>query len=248
MIENEVLKTETEQTSDFYDAEAEEYDAKRWSTPSGMRLNRFHLNLVTGMLSPTKGKRILEVGSGTGRFVSALAESGVEATGVDISKGMLAAAEKRCAAITCDFQPQFKQSDGASLPFPNGTYDAAFCINVFQLFESPRAVLNEIHRVLKPDGQFLFNFPNIVSPYILGGLAVNIRGRATGSNEAGQRRSQWFTLGAVKKLLAESLFEIVDVRGQPFIPGNLGLSAFRNGIAHPRLLCPSLFVSCARID
>ncbi len=248
MNDNKAPKTETEQTSDFYDAEAEVYDKKRWSSPSGNRLNEFQLGLVTAMLSPLKGKKILEVGTGTGRFVATLAQKSAEATGVDISKGMLAVAEKRCAAISCDFPPQFKQSDGSSLPFPDGAYDAAFCVNVFQLFESPRAALDEINRVLKPDGQFLFNFPNILSPYMVGGLLVNLRGRATGKNEAGQRRSRWFTLGAIRRLLAGSFFEIVQVRGQPFIPGNLGLSAFQEGIAHLRCLCPSLFVSCARID
>ncbi len=248
MNDNTSPKTETEQTSDFYDAEAEEYDNKRWSSPSGSRLNAFHLGLVTAMLSPIKGKKILEVGTGTGRFVAALAQKGAETTGVDISRGMLAVARKRCATISCDVLPRFEQSDGSSLPFPDGAFDAAFCINVFQLFESPKTSLDEIHRVLKPDGQFLFNFPNIVSPYVVGGLLVNLRGRATGKNEAGRRRSRWFTLAAIRHLLAESSFEIAEVRGQPFVPGNVGLSTLPKGISHPRCLCPSLFVSCMRTN
>jgi len=248
MKDSKAYRSVTEQTSCFYDVEAEQYDKKRWSTPSGSRLNKFQIDLMIAMLSPTKGKRILEVGTGTGRFVATLSKEGADATGVDISQGMLSVAEKQWAAIACDFPPKFIQSDVCSMPFPDGSYDSVFCVNAFQLFESPQAALDEIHRVLKPTGQFVFNFPNIVSSHILGGLLVNWKGCATGRNEAGQRPSRWFTLGAIRCLLGKSLFEIVEVRGQPFIPGNVGLSAFRKGIAHPRLLCPSLFVSCTRTD
>ena len=248
MRKSRILESITDQTAQFYDREAEAYDGKRWGSPSGSRLNRFQINLVVAMLNPVRGNKVLEVGTGTGRFAAALAGKGADVTGVDISEGMLREAEKQCAAITYDFPPKFIQSDVDSLPFPDTMFDSVFCINVFQLFESLQDALAEIYRVTKPGGRFLFNFPNIVSPYVVGGILVNWRGTATGKNEAGRRKSHWFTLNAIQLLIRESLFEIEEIRGQPFIPGNRGLGAFRYGIKHPRCLCPSLFLSCRRAN
>ncbi len=246
MSETDTSRLCTAQTAQFYNAEAQAYDAKRWGCPSGARLNRFQINLVLELLSLSKDDRILEVGTGTGRFAAAVAQGGAAVTGLDVSAGMLEEAARRCAAIECDSRPQFVQGDVCQLPFPDGAFDSVFCINVIQLISPLGLALAEIGRVLKPDGRFVFNFPNLLSPYIVGGLLVNLSGCATGKNRGGRRRSHWFTLGEIKTLLHASSFTIEHVRGQVASPGNCLLSHLPHGLSHPRWLCPSLFVRCHR--
>lgn len=235
------------QTARFYDAEAVTYDRKRWGSPAGARLDRFQRGLVLSMLSPVGGLEILEVGTGTGRFAVALAEEGARVTGLDISPGMLAEARRRCAHAALHIPPQFMLGNVDSLPFPDGHFDSALCINVIQMFPSVENALREIGRVVKPGGHFMFNFPNLVSPYMFGGLLVNWAGSATGRNKAGRRKSRWFTLGEIRAKLDRFSFAIEDIRGQPLSPGNQLFSLFRGGVAHPKFLCPSLFVSTRRI-
>jgi ubiquinone/menaquinone biosynthesis C-methylase UbiE len=40
--------------------------------------------------------------------------------------------------------------DGLALPFPDGHFDRAFCVDVLEWVKEPPKVLEEIHRVLKP--------------------------------------------------------------------------------------------------
>jgi ubiquinone/menaquinone biosynthesis C-methylase UbiE len=237
-------RPETNQTAEFYNVEAEEYDKRRWGSASGTRLNTFQIHLVKQMLGPLRGQKILEVGTGTGRFAIALSQEGAAVIGVDISEGMLKQAAKQCVRIECDVLPEFLQRDVCSLPFTDGTFDSVVCINVIQLCESLERALAEIRRVVKPTGQFLFNFPNISSPYVLGGVLVNMAGTATGKNRAGRRRSRWFTLCEIEMMLERTAFRIECVRGQILSPGNCFLSLFPQGLSHPRWLCPSLFVRC----
>lgn len=43
---------------------------------------------------------------------------------------------------------------GESIPLENDTLDLAFCINVIDHVENPDRVIEEIHRILKPGGEF----------------------------------------------------------------------------------------------
>lgn len=52
---------------------------------------------------------------------------------------------------------------GEALPFADGTFDVAFCINCLDHTEAPEAVVREIARVLRPGGTFVFHF-DIDSP------------------------------------------------------------------------------------
>lgn len=231
------------QTAEFYDAEARLYDQKRWGRPAGARLGNFHQRLVLSMLARIQGKKILEVGTGTGRFAATLAEKGACVTGVDISEKMLKLARKRCAGIVCETPVEFIQANVNALPLPSNYFNSVLCINTIQLLPSIKEALSEIGRLMKPRGRLLFNFPNLVSPYLPGGLLINWRGQATGKNIAGRRKSCWFTLGEIRSVLEECSFAIDDVRGQPLLPGNFFLKSFPKGLSHPRCFCPSLFIS-----
>lgn len=64
------------------------------------RLENFRRYVVPWLAAhtPLAGRRVLEVGSGTGSFTVALAEQGALVTAVDVAEGSLEVARQRCAA------------------------------------------------------------------------------------------------------------------------------------------------------
>lgn len=51
-------------------------------------------------------------------------------------------------------------SDAGKIPYPGGQFDLVFCDNVFEHLDQPQDVFNEVARVLKPGGVFMFKTPN----------------------------------------------------------------------------------------
>ncbi len=112
------------------------------------------------------GSRILDVGCGTGRHAVELARRGYQVTGVDISSGMLAEAEK--AAREADVEVELIHADATR--FTSGKlFDAALCLceGAFSLLgseddpiEHDLAILRNIHAALKPGAGFILTAPN----------------------------------------------------------------------------------------
>lgn len=93
------------------------------------------------------GRRVLEVGCGTGRLAAALAERGARVWGVDPSADMLARA--RAAAGT---GVGLKQGRAEALPFKDGWFERVVLRLVVHLVDRPQA-LPELARVLAPGGR-----------------------------------------------------------------------------------------------
>jgi SAM-dependent methyltransferase len=92
------------------------------------------------------GRRVLEVGCGTGRFLAAL-EGRAKAWGVDPSPEMLEVARGRVQGAG------LKLGSAEELPFKDGWFERAVMRLVVHLVDRPRAFA-ELHRVLSPDGRF----------------------------------------------------------------------------------------------
>ncbi len=102
---------------------------------------------IEGRLPPEP--RILEVGVGTGKNMPFWPED-ARITAVDLTPGMLQRAETRSQDL--GLNPQLEIGDAQSLDFPSNSFDAAAATFVFCSVPDPIQGMNELARVVKPDG------------------------------------------------------------------------------------------------
>ena len=107
------------------------------------------------------GKAVLDVGCGTGVDLVRFARGGARATGVDIADSAIALARQNVAHR--GLHAQLLVADGESLPFPAGHFDYVFAHGVAQYTGNGRRLVEEVHRVLKPGGEAVFQGYNRIS-------------------------------------------------------------------------------------
>jgi arsenite methyltransferase len=104
------------------------------------------------------GERVVDVGSGAG-FDSFVAADGVGASGrvvgVDMTAEMLDKS-RQTAALLGLAQVEFREGLAEALPVEDGWADVVISNGVVNLCADKRAVLAEIHRVLRPGGVLQF--------------------------------------------------------------------------------------------
>ncbi len=97
------------------------------------------------------GRRILDIGCGTGVFARRLASAfeRCRISGLDISAEMIRVAREKA---THPDRMLFMEGDSEKLPFDDNSFDCVSCANSFHHYPHPEKVLAEFHRVLVPDG------------------------------------------------------------------------------------------------
>jgi SAM-dependent methyltransferase len=119
-----------------FDRVATAYDETRALSPRAMS------RVIGVLVEELRGKRVLEVGVGTGRYAVPLQKSGIRVVGVDISRHMVKLGlAKGLRDIVF--------ADGARLPFVARTFDVATTNHVLHLISNWVDVLEEIARVTR---------------------------------------------------------------------------------------------------
>jgi len=111
--------------------------------------------LVSEALAATAGERILDVGCGPGFYVAELAKTVGEdglVTGVDPSGAMLAAADRRTAALV---NVALLGGEATDIPMADASCDAALSVQVYEYVTDIDAALAEMYRVLRPGGRLV---------------------------------------------------------------------------------------------
>jgi len=139
-------------------AVAAEYDA--WfKTALGATVDRLEKALVTRLATPWPGEAALDVGTGTGHYAAFLAELGVQVTGVDPSREMLAVARARGIPV------DWRQADATALPFTDASFDLVLSVTMLEFVAEPAAALAEMFRVVRPGGRLVVATLNADGPW-----------------------------------------------------------------------------------
>jgi SAM-dependent methyltransferase len=102
------------------------------------------------------GARVLEVGCGPGRLSMRLArDHGLDVTGLDLDSAMIVRARANAGRSSANRQQSFLVGDIASLAFPDGSFDLVVSTLSMHHWADTPGGLNEIARVLRPDGRSL---------------------------------------------------------------------------------------------
>lgn len=125
-----------------YEVIADSYDA-RYTLPADQEPRG---QALIELAARIHAQRILEVGCGTGHWLSGLVPTGAQLTGLDLSLGMLNQTRKRQQCI------RVVQASATALPLRTEAFDLIYCVDAIHQFEDKEQFLREAYRLLRPGG------------------------------------------------------------------------------------------------
>jgi SAM-dependent methyltransferase len=108
------------------------------------------------LLGNVQGKLVLDLGCGSGEEVVPLRQRGARVIGMDISPDLIAIASERLQKYGLD--AELKIASAYDTGLPDQSVDVVFCMSLLHHLQLDR-VKDEICRILKPDGLFIFKEP-----------------------------------------------------------------------------------------
>jgi ubiquinone/menaquinone biosynthesis C-methylase UbiE len=142
--------------------------AKRYHKLSANHFFNAYLEVpaTISLLKNVKGKKVLDLGCGTGRHTIILKKRGARVWGLDLSPKMLEIAKTEIKGV------DFKVGTVYNLPYRSNFFDVVVAGLVVEYFKDIDKAFKEIHRVLKKDGIFVFS---ITHPLLE--ISKHIKGR-----------------------------------------------------------------------
>jgi SAM-dependent methyltransferase len=122
-----------------------------------------------GQLPMVKGRRVLEAGSGAGRFTEVLLEQGAVLDSFDMSSAVEAnAMNNGTKAFT------LTQADIRAMPFQKGSYDFVICLGVIQHTPNSEESIAKLWEMVRPGGRLIidhYDWNRWRLPWPLGGIS-----------------------------------------------------------------------------
>ena len=110
-----------------------------------------------------KGKKVLEMGAGSGLTSLALSQKGAFVIAADLSQDAI----RLIIENTKKSNVKIVQADVFNVPFKDNSFDVVFHQGLIEHFKNPEKILKEQIRILKNKGLFLVEVPQKFSTYTL---------------------------------------------------------------------------------
>jgi ubiquinone/menaquinone biosynthesis C-methylase UbiE len=141
-----------------YDLWGREYHTKRTDPRTSFWNDQLDYPAVKRLLKGrVKGRRILDLGCGSGLFTRKLCRWGGEVIGLDHSRTLLEIARRENPQI------RFVVAEATRMPFAGRTFDLVSSNLVIHYLKNLSPVFREVARVLRPKGCFIFSFHHPVN-------------------------------------------------------------------------------------
>jgi len=137
--------------------------AQTWWDPQGEMgtlhtINPLRLRFITEKIS-TPAPRILDVGCGGGILAEALAKTGAQVTGIDLSEPSIDAARQHAHSqgVSVDYRVVSAEEIAQT---QTGSFDVVTCMEMLEHVPEPEKVVAACAQALKPGGQAFFSTIN----------------------------------------------------------------------------------------
>ncbi len=140
--------------ADDFGAQWNRFPRTQLDSHTGLPITRDRLaRCLNGELERLAGKRVLEAGSGAGRFTEVLLAAGAEVHSFDFSGAVTANAANNGhnAALS------LAQGDIRQPPYPAASYDYVVCLGVIQHTPDPEQSIAALWRMVKPGGRLVID-------------------------------------------------------------------------------------------
>jgi ubiquinone/menaquinone biosynthesis C-methylase UbiE len=191
-------------------ATARTFDQRRFGGPIGQLIADEQARVLTNFAGSIKDRRILDVGTGTGRAALVLARGGACVTAVDASDQMLAIARDR--AEEEHLSVRFLPGDAHRLEFGDRAFDVVVSLRVLMHAADWRQSVGELCRVA--DRLVILDYPSVRSFASLQAIARRV------THALGARTEPYRVLSdtAIARELAKSQFRVRSVHRQFVLP------------------------------
>lgn len=173
-----VIQKYWQKTPDFF-SEKYQTDFIKLLSPVNLFL-LLRRNKALKLAGYVKGKKILDIGCGSGVFMIDFANRGAYVAGVDYSQKMLDIAKKELNTFKIPKKKYIlKKADATKLPFGHNEFDLILATGLTDYLtdKEDQVFLQEAARVLKKSGTLIVSFPVEKSPFsfVRHGVGLKIR-------------------------------------------------------------------------
>lgn len=186
-----------------------------------------HADIAHFLSEHAPGKRVLDIGSGTGELLSSLQENGFEGVGVEPSAEAAGLARDKGLTV---HQGTFEEFVASPQRTAARDFDAAILINVVEHVPDPAALIELTRQVLKPGGILGIRVPNDFNELQLAAQ------KALGSDAwwiAAPDHINYFDFESLRRLMEGLGFDIVQAQGD--FPMELFLLMGDNYVGNPEV-------------
>lgn len=187
-----------------------------------------HLENLLYYIPNLTSSRILDLGSGRGRFLLEARQKGADIIGVEPYDQYIEETQQQAKKLNVEVT--VIQGTGEHIPLPSNTFDFVNMAEVIEHVDDPSVVMKEVYRVLRTGGKAYVSVPNRYSlkdqhfglygvnwlPRFFSNYFISLFGahKDYSKKNGRQRLSEmhYYTFGGVQLLMEKCFFYVQDAR------------------------------------